>query len=177
MLRDGGNRQVSARRSPPTLQRKQDGAHRPGGENAILRRAARAQRGGKVATQQFERTDRIASEIMREVERIIREDVSDPRTECMFSITHVEVTRDLRYAKVHVSIYEEDRRAPMMKALKSAAGFIRHHVGQRVKLRYTPELLFELDTTIEYGVHIASLINQVRKTEERQADDSDGSGK
>ena len=112
-----------------------------------------------MATQQFERTDRIASEIMREVERIIREDVSDPRTECMFSITHVEVTRDLRYAKVHVSIYEEDRRAPMMKALKSAAGFIRHHVGQRVKLRYTPELLFELDTTIEYGVHIASPVS------------------
>ena len=124
-----------------------------------------------MATQQFERTDRIASEIMREAERIIREDVSDPRTQCMFSITHVDVTRDLRYAKVYVSIYEEDRREPMMKALKSAAGFIRHNLGRRVQLRYTPELLFELDTTIEYGVHIASLINQVRKTEGSQPDD------
>ena len=121
--------------------------------------------------QQYERTDRIASEIMREAERIIREDVSDPRTECMFSITHVDVTRDLRYAKVYVSIYEEDKREPMMKALKSAAGFIRHNLGRRVQLRYTPELLFELDTTIEYGVHIASLINQVRKTEGSQPDD------
>ena len=118
-----------------------------------------------MATQQFERTDRIAAEIMREVERIIREDVSDPRTDCMFSITHVDVTRDLRYAKVYVSIYEEDKRAPMMKALKNAAGVIRHNLGQRVQLRYTPGLLFELDTTIEYGVHIASLIDQVRKTE------------
>ena len=124
-----------------------------------------------MATQQFERTDRIASEIMREAERIIREDVSDPRTQCMFSITHVDVTRDLRYAKVYVSIYEEDRREPMMKALKSAAGFIRHNLGRRVQLRYTPELLFELDTTIEYGVHIASLINQVRKTEGSQPDE------
>ena len=124
-----------------------------------------------MATQQFERTDRIASEIMREAERIIREDVSDPRTDCMFSITHVDVTRDLRYAKVYVSIYEEDKREPMMKALKSAAGFIRHNLGRRVQLRYTPELLFELDTTIEYGVHIASLINQVRKTEGSQPDD------
>ena len=115
--------------------------------------------------QQFERTDRIASEIMREVERIIREDVSDPRTQCMFSITHVDVTRDLRYAKVYVSVYEEEKRELMMKALKSAAGFIRHNVGRQVQLRYTPELLFELDTTIEYGVHIASLINEVRKTE------------
>lgn len=124
-----------------------------------------------MATQQFERTDRIASEIMREAERIIREDVSDPRTQCMFSITHVDVTRDLRYAKIYVSIYEEDKREPMMKALKSAAGFIRHNLGRRVQLRYTPELLFELDTTIEYGVHIASLINQVRKTEGSQPDD------
>ena len=127
-----------------------------------------------MATQQFERTDRIASEIMREAERIIREDVSDPRTQCMFSITHVDVTRDLRYAKVYVSIYEEDKREPMMKALKSAAGFIRHNLGHRVQLRYTPELLFELDTTIDYGVHIASLINQVRKTEGSQPDDGEG---
>ena len=127
-----------------------------------------------MATQQFERTDRIASEIMREAERIIREDVSDPRTQCMFSITHVDVTRDLRYAKVYVSIYEEDKREPMMKALKSAAGFIRHNLGRRVQLRYTPELLFELDTTIEYGVHIASLIKQVRKTEGSQPDDGEG---
>ena len=121
--------------------------------------------------QQYERTDRIASEIMREAERIIREDVSDPRTECMFSITHVDVTRDLRYAKVYISVNEEEKREPMMKALKSAAGFIRHNIGRRVQLRYTPELLFELDTTIEYGVHIASLINQVRKTEGSQSDE------
>ena len=128
------------------------------------------------SNQQFERTDRIASEIMRETEKIIREDVSDPRTDCMFSITHVDVTRDLRYAKVYVSIYEEEKRAPMMKALKTAAGFIRHNLGRRVQLRYTPELVFELDTTIEYGVHIASLINQVRKTEESRSDDAGEAG-
>ena len=118
-----------------------------------------------MATRQYERTDRISSEVMREVERIIREDVSDPRTDCMFSVTHVDVTRDLRYAKVYISVYEEEKRQPMMKALKSAAGFIRHNLGLRVQLRYTPELLFELDTTIEYGVHIASLLNEVRKNE------------
>ena len=124
-----------------------------------------------MATRQYERTDRISSEVMREVERIIREDVSDPRTDCMFSVTHVDVTRDLRYAKVYISVYEEEKRQPMMKALKSAAGFIRHNLGLRVQLRYTPELLFELDTTIEYGVHIASLINQVRSTEGGQSDE------
>ena len=124
-----------------------------------------------MASQQFERTDRIAAEIMREVERIIRDEVSDPRTDCMFSVTHVDVTRDLRYAKVFISVYEAEKREPMMKALRSAAGFIRHHLGTRVQLRYTPELLFELDTTIEYGVHIASLINEVRKPEGSQSDD------
>ena len=124
-----------------------------------------------MATRQYERTDRISSEVMREVERIIREDVSDPRTDCMFSVTHVDVTRDLRYAKVYISIYEEEKRAPMMKALKTAAGFVRHNLGRRVQLRYTPEILFQLDTTIEYGVHIASLLNQVRKTEGSQSDD------
>ena len=125
-----------------------------------------------MANQQFERTDRIATEVMREVERIIREDVSDPRTDCMFSITHVDVTRDLRYAKIFVSIYEAEKREPMMKALKSAAGFIRHNLGN-LQLRYTPELLFELDTTIEYGVHIAGLINQVIKTEGNHCDDAE----
>ena len=74
-----------------------------------------------MANQQFERTDRIASEIMRETEKIIREDVSDPRTDCMFSITHVDVTRDLRYAKVYVSIYEEEKRAPMASPLPPTA--------------------------------------------------------
>lgn len=116
--------------------------------------------------QQFERTDRIAPLIMREAEKIIREDLSDPRTKCLFSITHVDVTKDLRYAKVFVSIFEEDKREGMMKALKSAAGFIRRGVGQAIQLRYTPELLFVLDTSIEYGVHMSKLINDLHIAED-----------
>ena len=116
-------------------------------------------------TKQYERTDRIAPLMMREIERIIREDISDPRTQCMFSVTHVDVTRDLRYAKVYISIYEEDKREAMMQALRKAAGFIRHGVGEAVQLRYTPELLFQLDTSIENGVRIANLIHQVRSKE------------
>ena len=116
--------------------------------------------------QQFERTDRIAPLIMREAEKIIREDLSDPRTKCLFSITHVDVTKDLRYAKVFVSIYEEDKREGMMKALKSAAGFIRRGVGQAIQLRYTPELLFVLDTSIECGVHMSKLINDLHIAED-----------
>ena len=126
-----------------------------------------------MANQQFERTDRIASEIMRETEKIIREDVSDPRTDCMFSITHVDVTRDLRYAKVYVSVYEEEKRAPMMKALKTAAGFIRHNLGRRVQLRYTPELVFELDDSLKYGAHMYDLLSRLSAQEKREEPEHD----
>ena len=118
------------------------------------------------------RTDRISEEVRREVDKIIREEISDPRVAGTFSVTHAEVTRDLRYAKIHVSILEEDKRKPMMEALKKAAGFVRFHLGKRMDLRYTPEILFELDTNIEYGVHIASVINHVIQ-EERKSEDAD----
>ncbi len=120
--------------------------------------------------QGFERTDRIASELKRSIEQVIREDVHDPRTDCMFSITHVDVTRDLRYAKVYVSVYEEDKREGMMKALKGAGGFIRHQVGAGLNLRYTPELLFNLDTSIEYGVHIAKVLHDVIREDAGEQD-------
>ncbi len=123
-----------------------------------------------MATQRgFDRTDRISAEVMREVEKIIRDEVSDPRTDCMFSITHVEVTKDLRYAKIFVSVMEEEKRDGMMAALKSASGFIRHSLGQHMMLRYTPEPVFKLDTSIEYGVHIAELLNHVAKGEEDES--------
>lgn len=114
---------------------------------------------------QFNRTDRINEEVRREIDRIIREEVNDPRVTGTYSITHVDVTRDLRYAKVHVSVLEEGLRVPLLAALKRAAGFIRHALGNRVQMHYTPELLFELDTNIEYGAHIAKLIDTVRASE------------
>ena len=109
----------------------------------------------------FDRTDRIGEEIRKELDRIIREDLRDPRIEGTYSITHVEVTRDLRFAKVRVSVLETEKRAPLIKALKSAAGYMRRELGQALSLRYTPELLIELDTNMEYGAHIASLLKQV----------------
>ena len=128
-----------------------------------------------MASQQFERTDRIASEIMREVERIIREEVSDPRTDCMFSVTHVDVTRDLRYAKVFISVYEAEKREAMMKALRSAAGFIRHTVAETLNMRATPEFTFEYDDAIKRGANIFELLKQTGVTsdteKEEQGDD------
>ena len=114
----------------------------------------------------FERTDRISEEIRREVDRIIREDVRDPRIAGTYSIVRAEATRDLRYCKVRVSILESELRGPFMEALKKASGFIRRELSHRMQLRYTPELIFELDTNIEYAAHINEILKQTEVAHE-----------
>ncbi len=122
----------------------------------------------------YQRIDRISEQVRREVDQIIRERLSDPRIQGTFSVTRAEVTRDLRYAKVYVSILEEENRAPMMAALKKAAGFVRHELGQSMIIRYAPEILFELDNNIEYGIHIASVLKQVHPQAEGDDEQDDG---
>ena len=112
----------------------------------------------------FDRIDRISEEVRRELDRIIRDELNDPRIGGTWSILRAEVTRDLRYCKVRVSILEEERRGDMMEALKKASGFIRRELGRGVDLRYVPELIFELDTNIEY----ADRINRILKESEAQ---------
>jgi len=97
----------------------------------------------------FDRIDRISQEVHKAIDSIIRDDLNDPRIGGTWSIVRCEVTRDLRYCKVRVSILENERRKDMMAALKKASGFIRRELGRRVDLRYVPEILFELDTNIE----------------------------
>ena len=106
----------------------------------------------------YQRIDRISEQVRHEVDRIIREEVSDPRVAGTFSITRAEVTRDLRYAKIYVSVLEDDKREDLMKALKSAAGFIRRSLGKNMLIRYAPEMQFISDQNIAYGVHIAKML-------------------
>ena len=113
----------------------------------------------------YNRIDRISEEVRREVDRIIREDLSDPRVGGTFSVTRAEVTRDLRHAKIYVSVLEDDKREGMMKALKSASGYIRRALGQNIIIRYSPELTFVSDENIAYGVHIAKVLADAQKTE------------
>ena len=114
----------------------------------------------------YQRIDRISEQVRREVDRIIREELSDPRIQGTYSVTRADVTRDLRYAKIYVSILEEENRKPMMADLKKAAGFVRHQLGEQMIIRYAPEILFELDNNIEYGIHIASVLKQVQAEED-----------
>ena len=115
------------------------------------------QKGKKMAA--YDRIDRISEEVHKAIDKIIRDELNDPRIGGTWSIVRCEVTRDLRYAKVRISVMEEDRRKPMMAALNRAAGFVRRELGREVDLRYVPEVLFELDTNMEY----AAKINQILK--------------
>ena len=108
----------------------------------------------------------ISEETRRETDKIIREDMHDPRLGGTYCITRAEVTRDLRYAKMYVSILEDDKAEGVMAALKSGAGFIRKELTHRMSLRYTPELQFVHDRNIEYGVHVASLLREIAPADE-----------
>ena len=121
----------------------------------------------------YQRIDRISEEVRREVDRIIREELNDPRVSGTFSITRAEVTRDLRYAKIFVSVLEDDKREELLRALKSAAGYIRRSLGKSMLIRYSPELSFVKDENIAYGVHIAKVLADAQKTEGRIEDGAD----
>ena len=110
------------------------------------------------------RIDRISEEVRREIDKILREDVHDPRITGTYCITRADVTRDLKYAKVYISILENELAADMMKALKSAAGFIRRELGRKAQLRSTPEVIFIRDENIAYGAHIAEILKNVSGT-------------
>jgi len=113
----------------------------------------------------YQRIDRISEEVRREVDAIIREELHDPRIGGTWSVTRAEVTGDLRYAKIFISILEDELRDGMMEALKNAKGYIRRSLGKRMIIRYTPELIFVGDKNIEYGVHIAKILADTIGTE------------
>jgi len=85
-------------------------------------------------------------------------------------VTRADVTGDLRYAKIYISVLEDDKREELMAALKNAKGYIRRALGKRMIIRYTPELIFVSDKNIEYGVHIAKVLADTLGTEESTND-------
>lgn len=108
-----------------------------------------------------ERINKINEEIRRELSAIIR-DLKDSRIPMMTSVVAVRVTNDLSYAKVYVSVMgDEEVQKKALAGLKSAAGFVRREVGHRLTLRHTPEVLFELDHSIEHGAHINQMLNDI----------------
>lgn len=108
-----------------------------------------------------ERINKINEEVHRELAMIVRE-LKDTRIPLMTSVVAVSVTNDLSYAKAYVSVMgDEQTQKRALEGLRSAAGFVRRELGRRVDLRHTPEVLFELDHSIEHGAHINKIISEL----------------
>ena len=116
------------------------------------------------------RIGRINDEIRRELSDILRT-VKDPRvSQAMVTITHVDTTSDLRYARIYVTALERPGEKDLMRGLKSASGFLRRELGSRLNLRYTPELQFMSDDSIAHGAHILDLLSHVKPANPANAD-------
>ena len=110
----------------------------------------------------YNRTARIAEEIKKVVSTMLISGVKDTRINSMVSVTDVEVTNDLRYAYVYVSILGGDQDSTLL-GLKSAGGYLRRELGKSIKLRYIPEIIFKVDDSLERGMYMEKLINSVNK--------------
>ena len=116
------------------------------------------------------RIGRINGEIQQELASLLRS-VKDPRVaEAMLTVTHVDTTSDLRYARVYVSALNCEDEKGLLKGLKSAAGFLRRELGSKLSLRYTPELQFFVDDSIAYGAHILDMLHHVKPANPANAD-------
>lgn len=109
------------------------------------------------------KTDRVAEDIKREIIAIIRDEIKDPRVQGkLLTVVRVEVSGDLSYAKAFISAMEGYEAAQeAAKGLKNAAGYIRREVGQRLRLRKTPEIRFIADDSIEHGMSIAKMLKDL----------------
>lgn len=118
---------------------------------------------------------RINGEVRRELSVIIQNEIKDPRIHPMTSVVEVEVAPDLKTAKAYISVLgDEEAQKDTLAGLKSAEGYIRHALAQSVNLRNTPQIQFILDQSIEYGVNMSRLIDQVNQNTDKAKDDEDG---
>jgi ribosome-binding factor A len=114
------------------------------------------------------RAGRVGEQLKKELSHIIQTELKDPGIGFM-TVTGVEVTNDLSQAKVFISVLgSEEQREAALKSLARGKGFIRSEVGKRMRLRHVPELLFQFDTSIEYGSRIEKLLETINSEEKTQ---------
>src|SRR5574344_1579623 len=106
------------------------------------------------------KTDRIASNLVKEISYVLMTEVKDPDVRFV-TVTDVKLTSDLSFAKVYVTVFNKEKIKETMKALKSASGFIRNELKERVDIRHIPELEFVYDESIEYGQRIEKIIDDI----------------
>ena len=120
------------------------------------------------------RVSRISEEVKKVVSELIYNGLKDPRVNSLTTVTKVEVTRDLRYAKIYISVFgNKEEKENTIKGLESAKGFIRKEISGKIDLRYTPEPIFVLDESIEHGIYMSKLIEDVNKDSKNSGDNSD----
>ena len=117
---------------------------------------------------------RVNAEVMHELSNIIRNELKDPRVGLMTSVVAVEVSPDLKFCKAYISVLgDEEERANTLKGLKNAEGFIRRQLAKNINLRNTPQINFVMDQSIEYGVNMSKLIDDVTASDnEKHIDDA-----
>ncbi len=120
------------------------------------------------------RPDRVSEAIREEVARFLTDGVKDPRVRGLVTVTGVEITRDLRHAKVFVSVLgDEAARRETLDGLEAMAGHLRGHIGRALRLRSAPEIAFKYDQSVTYAARIETLLEQVRQ---QRDGDGDGAG-
>ena len=114
------------------------------------------------------RLGRIDEEYRKEISQIIGYELKNPSVTGLISVTKVKVTNDLKFAKVYVSILNSKNVKDTLAGLKKSSGYIRSELAKRINLRNTPELIFELDDSIEYGAKIDSILKEIMPKKEEQ---------
>nr|WP_330368592.1 30S ribosome-binding factor RbfA [Alkaliphilus metalliredigens] len=122
----------------------------------------------------YPRVNRLAEEIKKIISHMIRNDLRDPRIAKMTSIIEVNVTRDLRFATIYISVLgDQQEKEETIEGLKKSSGFIRKEVGRQITARFTPELIFKLDESIERGVYMYDVISKVTQKDMDEKKNSD----
>lgn len=123
---------------------------------------------------EFKRSERVAGSLRRELARLIQMELKDPDVG-FIGLSDVEVSRDLAHAKVYVTVFESEKAASSLKALKRAAGFLRSRLGQEMRIRSVPELHFHHDASVETGARMDSLIEQAVASDREQGQNDENS--
>lgn len=130
----------------------------------------------------YPRVNRLNEEVKKLISHIIRNDLRNPAISHLTSVVAVDITRDLRYATVYISVLgNNNEKNETIKALKKSAGYVRREVGKQIKVRYTPEVIFKLDESIEKGIEMYNKISKVTEKENmvpiQEDEDNESNGK
>ena len=119
------------------------------------------------------RPERVAEQIRMDVAQILQNDMKDPRL-ALVTCTRVDLTRDLRYAKIYVSVLAEgSEQEQTLKALEGATRYVRRRLTERIGLRVSPEILFIFDPSVEYGIRLEELIEKTKEQSPEEEDPAD----